>query len=280
MYGCFHHAVGDGWSVNLAMGQLYSEYVSGVFVGDDAGVQSPSYLDAVRAEREYRGSPDWTADREYFVERYRDVGPALFARRCSWSSRRRQCLPFMFNPARAPRIRDTGRSVFAFTVAALGEYLHRVHRGGDIILGVPFLNRSSDAELRTVGCVVNMLPVRVPIDSSASTVELADRVNGQVWELQARQRFAYGDIVSAVQESVETPSTLFDVTYSYHTIPDDERAQGLWKNTGVLASGTHSMRSTSSFVTTNGTVRSRWTCSTLTMSSTRTIGSPTLCVTC
>ena len=29
VYGCFHHAVGDGWSVNLAMGQLYSEYVSG-----------------------------------------------------------------------------------------------------------------------------------------------------------------------------------------------------------------------------------------------------------
>ena len=56
-------------------------------------------------------------------------------------------------------------------------------------------------------------------------------------ELQARQRFAYGDIVTAVQERVGTSSALFDVTYSYHTIPDDERAQGLWKNTGVLASG-------------------------------------------
>jgi NADPH:quinone reductase-like Zn-dependent oxidoreductase/malonyl CoA-acyl carrier protein transacylase/nucleoside-diphosphate-sugar epimerase/acyl carrier protein len=237
VYGCFHHAVGDGWSVNLAMGQLYSEYVSGVFAGDDEDVQSPSYLDVVRAEREYRDSPDWAADREYFVERYRDVVPVLFARSGSVRSRRRQRHTFRVDPDTAQRIRDTGRSIFAFTVAALGEYLHRVHRGGDIILGVPFLNRSSDAELRTVGCVVNMLPLRVPIDSSTSTVELADRVNAQVWELQARQRFAYGDVVTAVQESVETSSTLFDVTYSYHTIPDDECAQGLWKNTGVLASG-------------------------------------------
>jgi acyl transferase domain-containing protein/NADPH:quinone reductase-like Zn-dependent oxidoreductase/acyl carrier protein/NADP-dependent 3-hydroxy acid dehydrogenase YdfG len=237
VYGCFHHAVGDGWSVNLAMGQLYSEYVSAVFADDDEDVQSPSYLDVVRAEREYRSSSDWAADREYFVERYCDVEPALFARSGSVRSRRRHHHTLRVDPERVQRIRDTGRSIFAFTVAALGEYLHRVHRGQDIILGVPFLNRSSDAELRTVGCVVNMLPLRVPIDGSASTVELADRVNAQVWELQARQRFAYGDIVTAVQESVETSSTLFDVTYSYHTIPDDERAQGLWKNTGVLASG-------------------------------------------
>ncbi len=30
VYACFHHAVGDGWSVNLAMSQLFNEYVSGV----------------------------------------------------------------------------------------------------------------------------------------------------------------------------------------------------------------------------------------------------------
>ena len=237
VYGCFHHAVGDGWSVNLAMSQLFYEYVSGVFAGSDNDVQMPSYLDFVRAEREYRGSPDWAADREYFVEEYRDVEPALFARSGSVRSRRRQHHTLRVNPERAQRIRDTGRSIFAFTAAALGEYLRRVHRGRDIIIGVPFLNRSSDAELRTVGCMVNMLPLRIPIDSAVSMAELADRINAQVWELQARQRFAYGDIVTAVQESAGTFPTLFDVTYSYHTIPDDERAQGLWKNTGVLASG-------------------------------------------
>ena len=148
--------------------------------------------------------------------------PALFARSGSVRSRRRRHHTLRVNPERAQRIRDTGRSIFAFTAAALGEYLRRVHRGRDIIIGVPFLNRSSDAELRTVGCMVNMLPMRIPIDSAASMAELADRVNAQVWELQARQRFAYGDIVTAVQESVGTFSTLFDVTYSYPTIPDDE----------------------------------------------------------
>ena len=237
VYVCFHHAVGDGWSFNLALSQLAHEYVSEVFDGSDNDVQMPSYLDFVCAEREYHGSPEWVADREYFVREYRDVKPALFARSGSVRSRHRQRHTLRVNPERAQRIRDTGRSIFAFTAAALGEYLRRVHRGRDIIIGVPFLNRSSDAELSTVGCVVNMLPLRIPIDGVVSMAELADRINAKVWELQARQRFAAGDIVTALQDGAPTLPTLFDVTYSYHTIPDEECTQGLFKNTHVLASG-------------------------------------------
>ena len=72
------------------------------------------------------------------------------------------------NSAAAQRVRDTGHSIFAFTAAAIGEYLHRMHRGGDVIIGVPFLNRSSEDELRTVGCMTNMLPLRIPGDSELS----------------------------------------------------------------------------------------------------------------
>jgi acyl transferase domain-containing protein/NADPH:quinone reductase-like Zn-dependent oxidoreductase/short-subunit dehydrogenase/acyl carrier protein len=237
VYACFHHAVGDGWSVNLAMSQLFNEYASGVDAGSNNDVEMPSYLDFVRAEGEYRGSPDWAADREYFVAKYRDVEPALFARSGSVRSRRRRRHTFRVNPDTAQRIRDTGRSVFAFTAAAIGEYLRRVHRGGDIVLGVPFLNRSSDAELRTVGCMVNMLPLRIPVDGVMSTGELADRINAQVWELQARQRFAFGDTVAGLQDNFGRFPTLFDVTYSYQTVPDTEHAQWMWKNIGVLSSG-------------------------------------------
>ena len=85
--------------------------------------------------------------------------------------------------------------------------------------------------------MVNMLPLRIPVDSALSTAELADRIAAQVWELQARQRFAYGDIVTALQDGAGTFSTLFDVTYSYPTIPDTGDAEWIWKDTSLLASG-------------------------------------------
>jgi acyl transferase domain-containing protein/NADPH:quinone reductase-like Zn-dependent oxidoreductase/acyl carrier protein/NADP-dependent 3-hydroxy acid dehydrogenase YdfG len=237
VYGCFHHAVGDAWGINLALSQVLNEYASGIGTGSDNDVEMPRYVDFVRAEREYRGSPDWAGDREYFVENYRDVEPALFARSGSVRSRHRRHHTLRVNPETARRIRDTGRSIFTFTAAAVGEYLRRIHRGREIIIGVPFLNRSSDAELRSVGCMVNMLPLRIPVDSALSTTELADRITAQVWELQARQRFAYGDIVTALQDGAGTFSTLFDVTYSYATIPDTEDAEWIWKDTSLLASG-------------------------------------------
>jgi polyketide synthase 12 len=232
---CFHHAVGDAWGINLALSQVLNEYASGV--DSSREVDAPSYLDFVRAEREYRRSPEWAADREYFVENYRNVEPALFTRSGSVRSRRRKRHTLRVNPGTAQSIRDTGRSVFAFTAAAIGEYLRRIHRCNDVIIGVPFLNRSSDAELRTVGCMTNMLPMRIPVDTALSTAEHADQITAQVWELQARQRFAYGDIVMALQDGGGTTPTLFDVTYSYLTIPDSEHAEWIWKNADVLASG-------------------------------------------
>jgi polyketide synthase 12 len=243
VYVCFHHAVGDGWSFNLAMSQLFYEFQPERFEasqGSDNDVQMPSYLDFVRAEREYHGSPEWEADRQYFVEEYRDAEPALFARSGSVRRRHRQRHTLRVTPEHAQRIRDAGPTVFAFTAAALGEYLRRIHRGRDIIIGVPFLNRSSDAELGTVGCFVNMLPLRIPVDGMVPIADLADRIAGKVWDLQARQRFATGDIATALQDdapTLEASPMLFDVTYSYHTIPDEEITQGLFDNTNVLASG-------------------------------------------
>jgi acyl transferase domain-containing protein/NADPH:quinone reductase-like Zn-dependent oxidoreductase/acyl carrier protein len=237
VYACFHHAVGDGWSVNLAMSQLFSEYVSDIDTCSDDDVEMPSYLDFVRAEGEYRRSPEWVTDREYFVTKYRDVEPALFARSSSVRSRRRHHHTLSVKPQTAQRIRDTGHSVFAFTAAALGEYLRRVHRGGDIVLGVPFLNRSSDAELRTIGCMVNMLPLQIPVDALTSAADLASRITAQVWELQARQRFALGDTVAELRDNSGRSPTLFDVTYSYQKVPDTEHAQWMWKNVDAMSSG-------------------------------------------
>lgn len=235
VYACFHHAVADAWGINLALRQIVKDYVSQTDLGTDDDAEIPGYLDFVRTESDYRASPEWAADRAYFVEKYRDVEPALFTRRGSIPSRRRLQYTLRVNASTAQRIRDTGRSIFAFTTAAVCEYLSRVHRSEDIIVGVPFLNRSSVAELGTVGCMVNMLPLRILVDDTVSMTGLADRISASVWELQSRQRFAYGDIATSLHNGAEKP--LFDVTYSYLAIPDTDNAEWMWKDVAVLASG-------------------------------------------
>nr|WP_264060049.1 SDR family NAD(P)-dependent oxidoreductase [Mycolicibacterium psychrotolerans] len=241
VYACFHHAVTDAWGINLALCEVLNEYVGDADLGDHIRrpdqPEAPSYLNFVRADREFRHSPEWAADRQYFLDKYLDVEPALFARGGSVRSRRRGHQTMHVTAESAGRMRDTGRSIFAFTAAAIGEYLRRIHRGGDIVIGVPFLNRSGEDELRTVGCMVNMLPLRIPVDGRMCMTALADQISAQVWELQARQRFAYGDIVAALHNGAGPHTTLFDVTYSYLTVPDFEDAEMIWRDSSLLASG-------------------------------------------
>lgn len=234
VFGCFHHAVGDGWGMNLAMNQLLTEYATRTAGTDEPG---PSYLDVLRTEQEYRSSPDWAADRQHFVDQFRDVEPALFGRRAPVRTRRRLRHTLQVSSQRAQRIRSVHRSVFACTAAAIGEYLRRVHGGGDIVIGVPFLNRSTDTELATVGDMVNMLPLQIPLEPELSLTDIADRISAQVWDLQARQRFAYGDLAAALHAGAGAPPALFDVTYSYSVIPDTEHAEWMWKDMTVLSSG-------------------------------------------
>lgn len=237
LYACFHHAIADAWAINLALNEVLREYASGAGETPEHVGDGPRYVDFVRAERDYFGSPAWLADREYFVEQYRDVEPALFPRSGSVRRRTRRRHTMHVESAAAQRIRDTGCSIFAFTSAAIGEYLRRVHSSEDIVIGVPFLNRSSEAELRTVGCMVNMLPLRIPDGGDLPMAEVAYQIAAQVWDLQARQRFAYGDVVAVLQDAGGATPTLFDVTFSYVTIPDDVGTEWIWRDASLLASG-------------------------------------------
>ncbi|MBB5167620.1 amino acid adenylation domain-containing protein [Mycobacterium sp. AZCC_0083] len=236
IYGCFHHAVGDGWGMSLAMNEILGEYSA----GRDQTIrhhEAPSYLDIVRTEQDYRASAEWTDDRRFFVDGLSDVEPALFARAASVREHRRSKHALRISPEAAQHIRGTGVSMFAFTAAVLGEFLRRLHREGDIVIGVPFLNRFSEEELATVGDLVNMLPLHLPADPTASVIDLATRIGDRVWDLQGRQRFAYGDIVNALQEQTGTAPTLFDVTYSYSTIPATDDNDWMRQEMTVLATG-------------------------------------------
>ena len=89
--------------------------------------------------------------------------------------------------------------------------------------------------------MVNMLPLRIPRRQRRCPWPNSPiNISAEVWELQARQRFAYGDIVTALQDGAGSCSTLFDVTYSYPTIPDIEIAEWIWKDASLLSSG-HSL---------------------------------------
>ncbi|UFT00038.1 amino acid adenylation domain-containing protein [Nocardia huaxiensis] len=233
LYGRFHHAVADGWSSALVIRQLCADYLGSAA----AELPSPGYLEIVNELQRYRDSEEWGKDRASLLAQLDGVEPALFARAATVATHRRHKHSLHFDKAAVDRIRATGRTVFAYTATAIAAYLRRIHRDGDIVLGVPMLNRQTPEEFRTVCDMVNMLPLRIPVDEDRPVLELSAGAASAVWELQAHQRFPAGDLHSALRENGFTNGSLFDVTYSYVAVPDLAGSEAIGGEAELLSAG-------------------------------------------
>ncbi|MCF3182943.1 hypothetical protein IPZ70_23800 [Streptomyces polychromogenes] len=121
----------------------------------------------VEAEAAYRGSAAFEEDRAFFRETLAGVQPALFpsATVAPVGGQCRARHTFTVDAGLVRRIRDAGGSPFAYLAATFAAYFSRVHRTEELVLGVPFRNRHTDAELDTVGQLANNLPLCVPARS-------------------------------------------------------------------------------------------------------------------
>ncbi|AXU12464.1 non-ribosomal peptide synthetase [Streptomyces clavuligerus] len=237
VYCRFHHVAADAWGINLMLREVCGHYESPL-PGQGPAEPAPSCLDTVAADEAYRASADWAADRDALAATVSGLDPALFARTATVAGHRRLRRSVHVDAPTADRIRATGRSVFSVTAAALAACLRRVHRDGDIVLGIPLLNRRTPEELTTMSNVANILPLHIPVGEQDTLLDLADRVRSGVWDLTAHQRLPLSDLLAALRaESGRRTPALFDVTYSYITVPDNPFDRRSDVDLTVLSSG-------------------------------------------
>ncbi|MFE9457115.1 amino acid adenylation domain-containing protein [Streptomyces californicus] len=229
-----HHLIADAWALNQVSLQLWMEYDRAQAAGDTTGTSmdapAPSFRRLAEADLAYRRSTAYESDRAFHRTALRDAVPALFARN---RPRGAEALPrvrhsFTVDARLTARIRRQGDSPFAFLAAALGTYLARIHRAEEVVLGVPFRNRTTDDELTTVGQRANSLPVRVAPRPGAGLHELAQQVRADVDALRAHERLALGDVLRETPAAADGSRHLFDVTLSYMRHPrPDGRSHGI-----------------------------------------------------
>ncbi|WP_406238390.1 type I polyketide synthase [Nocardia sp. NBC_01009] len=238
LYGRFHHAIADGYGVNLALAQVYQNYTRVGKSSLEVRTRSnPSYIEAVAADIEYRNSAEWQSHRDYLVEKFSGCEPGLFTRNSIAPSHRRLHKKLTIESLNADKLRSIGKSIFAFNAAVLATYLRRVHRTTEIVLGVPLLNRQSSDSLQMVGHFVNVLPLPIRFDDDLTLIQLVDRISEDIQELQQYERFSYGELARALQDTNGIPPTLFDVTYTYAQIPDTDHAEWMAGSAELISSG-------------------------------------------
>ncbi|MEU5431384.1 amino acid adenylation domain-containing protein [Streptomyces olivoreticuli] len=217
-----HHLIVDAWAANQVSLQTWADYDRATRGGTDGaqpdGTAAPSPLDTLATEDAYRASEAHEQDRAFHRQALDGVVPALFTRAAAHRAEREQRSgrhTFTVEAALVERIRKGGSSPFSFIAAAFATYFSRVHRADEIVLGVPFRNRRTDHELRTVGQFANNLPLRVAVPADATLHELAGRVRQATDASKGHERLALGDVLRALPATGTGSRQLFDITLSY-----------------------------------------------------------------
>ncbi|MFR9753182.1 amino acid adenylation domain-containing protein [Nocardia sp. 004] len=247
LYVSIHHAIMDGWGANLLWAALVDNYSRSDLPLEQLAEPDPvtehtdrslrTYRKIAAEHEEYLSSAQWVADREALVHRFEGVVPALFSGRASTPKVDRGRREMMVEPAFLERIRDTGFSVFAFSVSALAVYLTAVHRCEEVVIGVPMLNRHSQETFRTAGHQTNVLPLRIRVDPAEPLSSVAAAVTTQIRELKRHERFPYGDLARALNSDPTAPP-LFDVAYSYIKMPSSDYLEKILDTIDIVNPGT------------------------------------------
>ncbi|MFD1830372.1 amino acid adenylation domain-containing protein [Streptomyces desertarenae] len=235
-----HHLIADAWTLNLVSRSMWEEYarITGVSADPAPSGAPPSYRGFIEADAAYQDSAEQARDRAFHRELLDGVAPALFQRsadRPRGGTARRGHHTFTIDGALVRRVREGGNSPFAFVAAAFAAYFSRVHRSEEVVFGVPFLNRRTEAELGTAGQFANNLPLRVAVPQDAPLRDIARTVREHTASLRTHERLSLGDVLRELPADRAGSRQLFDITLSYLRYPRPDALPDADRDTVITA---------------------------------------------
>ncbi|MET9509799.1 amino acid adenylation domain-containing protein [Streptomyces flavidovirens] len=194
-YQRYHHIVLDGMGVALISrraGELYT-------AGEQAGDTDWALSRLVDADRAYRESEQYRADRAYWLSRLAGrPEPVRLVERASAPMTRRVRRTAELSPRDTARLRaaaaGAGVRLSRLMVAAVAAYVHRVTGERDLVLGLPVTARPHAESADVPGMVSNVLPLRVAVHGGMTGSELVDAVRRAIAAAAAHGRYRAEDL--------------------------------------------------------------------------------------
>src|SRR6266851_3726268 len=195
-----HHIALDGFSASIIaarQAQIYTLLLADRSSANDA-LEPLSVL--LASEAEYRNSPEFQRDREFWLNTLSNVPQAI-----SMGGGQPRVAPQLpmrnvtdFSPQDAARFAATARrvrtSISGLLVTAAAIYLHQCSGEEDVVLGLSVLGRVGRQQLKIPGMTANVLPIRLKVCHETPLDELVRQVSRTVSSALKHQRYRSEDI--------------------------------------------------------------------------------------
>ncbi|MFD2671659.1 amino acid adenylation domain-containing protein [Marinicrinis sediminis] len=215
-----HHAIADGWSIQLMTSQiveLYEEVERGMEPSAEA---YPSYLSFLQLESQYLQSRRCAKNRQYWMDQFQQLPDSFLSSGSNRTNGKKRT--FVFDTTASNRIQayaeSRGISLNTFFVSVMLLYLYKTTHGDDLIIGTPVLNRSGREERRIFGMFTSTMPFRMKIGSSEKVHVFVQQVHERLVSGFFHQRYPYDRLVQDLALRKKGYSQLFQASVNtYHT---------------------------------------------------------------
>ena len=195
-----HHIVCDNGSLYQFLRQITENYASIAAGQEPAGVKA-SYFDVLAAETAYLQSAECEEDRSFWRERFSDLPEysAIYGKESIAGSIAAQRVSFCPPAALTGQLRDfcnaSKVSYFRVFAAAFAVWLARCSGRYDLVLGVPFHNRLTEAAQGSLGNFVSTLALRVKLTEQDTFAQALLAVDKDLHDAIGHQRYPF-DVLS------------------------------------------------------------------------------------
>ena len=110
-------------------------------------------------------------------------------------------------------------SITTFFCTVLGVYIRRELGYEKFNIGIPVLNRTTSAELNSIGLYMHILPLKINLISD-EFIKNAKRVENDKMNLFRHQKMTQSEILSLLKDSSTPVSSLFDIIFDYQAFTE------------------------------------------------------------
>ena len=219
-----YHMIIDGWGFALLYSQMVDTYNELSKGNMEVKADAYSYTDFIAEDQEYRNSPAYLKDIEFWKNKYRTIPEPLLSKGIGndcendstiWSDRCTLKIKKLQYNRMLEFCKEENSSAFHYLLGILYLYFSKVCNQKDLVIGVPVFNRSNAKYKQTMGHFANVIPLRINPETDMSFKELMKIIRHGLFECYRHKRMNFGDISRAVFEEVSEKGNLFDISLSF-----------------------------------------------------------------
>ncbi|HJD68961.1 MAG TPA: condensation domain-containing protein [Corynebacterium kroppenstedtii] len=223
----YHHLIVDGYASMILARRTAAHYTELTGVKKARPAKFSALTSVVKEDCEYHESDNRDRDAQWWQDSLAGVGSTQWRDELiggSESSSRTTVLTVDADELDAWKAASQrhGTTWVDSLLTAYGVYLRRVQgvEADELVVAMPFAARETAAQRRTPAMMVNMLPVRLPIDLNATLPENAHAVEETMRTVREHQRFpgsevakVYGD--SSILRGIGVNLKVFDAALKF-----------------------------------------------------------------